>query len=530
MTILPLAIAAVATYTNPIINADYSDPDVTAAADGHGYYMTASSFCNVPGLPILFSDDLVNWETVNYALPRLVPEDFYDVPRHGKGVWAPAIRHHDGTYYIYWGDPDFGIFMTSTTDPRGQWAEPILVKAGKGYIDPCPLWDEDGRAYLVNAWAASRSGFNSILTISEMSPDGTRLLGNPTIIYDGNPAGNHTIEGPKFYKRNGYYYILAPAGGVEQGWQLALRSKSPFGPYEARTVMAQGDTDINGPHQGALIDAPDGNPWFINFRDRGYMGRVLYLNPASWTADDWIVIGTDADGDGCGQPVHSFKMPVDGTKQIDVFTAEKLNLRIGPDSPWNWHANYHPEYGFNNADGTMRLYGHYMSPEFVNFWEVPNLFTRKFPTDNFTATARLRITAKSDGHQSGMIVMGHDYSRLSVEKQGDRFILRQIDCSDAEQQGAENTTDIITIPVGRHYEAGANPCDELDIWLRLQTRPGGQCKWSYSLDGKKFKEAGHPFTARQGKWVGARIGFFSTQPAGTPDRAWIDILDFNLKK
>ncbi|MDE6772054.1 MAG: glycoside hydrolase 43 family protein, partial [Muribaculaceae bacterium] len=217
-------------YVNPIINADYSDPDVVEV-DGE-YYMTASSFSQSPGLPILHSTDLVNWEIVNNALPVLEPADFYAVPRHGKGVWAPSIRYHNGEFYIYYGDPDFGIYMVKTRNPRGEWEKPVLVKGYKGIIDTTPLWDDDGRAYMVNAWAASRSGMNSILTVTEMNPEGTELIGDPVIVFDGNDGVNHTVEGPKFYKRDGWYYILAPAGGVDKGWQLAMRSKSPFGPYE----------------------------------------------------------------------------------------------------------------------------------------------------------------------------------------------------------------------------------------------------------------------------------------------------------
>ena len=160
-------------YVNPVVHADYSDPDPVAAPDGKTFYMTASSFQCVPGLPILKSTDLVNWEIVNHALDSVPPTDFYSAgPMHGKGVWAPCFRYHDGRYYIYWGDPDFGIFMVSATDPEGEWSRPVLVRGGKGLIDPTPLWDDDGRAYLLNAWAASRAGFNSVLTISEMSPTG----------------------------------------------------------------------------------------------------------------------------------------------------------------------------------------------------------------------------------------------------------------------------------------------------------------------------------------------------------------------
>ena len=150
------------TYTNPVINADYSDPDVCVGASGEDYYMTASSFQCVPGLPILHSKDLVNWEIINYALGNLYEGDcrlleHFSKPQHGAGVWAPSIRYHDGWYYIYWGDPDFGVYMVKTQDPAGKWEAPVCIIKGTGYIDTTPLWDEDGRCYMVNGWANSRS-------------------------------------------------------------------------------------------------------------------------------------------------------------------------------------------------------------------------------------------------------------------------------------------------------------------------------------------------------------------------------------
>ena len=210
------------TYQNPVLYADYSDPD--ACAVGDDYYLTASSFNCIPGLPILHSRDLVNWTIIGYALQELQPRDVFDRPQHGKGVWAPAIRHHDGRFYIYWGDPDYGIFMTSATDPAGRWSEPVCVVSGSGMIDPCPLWDDDGRCYLVNGWAASRAGFNSVLSVRELSADGTRAISTPRMVFDGGQQ-NHTTEGPKFYKRDGWYWILCPAGGVQMGWQLAMRDE-----------------------------------------------------------------------------------------------------------------------------------------------------------------------------------------------------------------------------------------------------------------------------------------------------------------
>ena len=236
------------TYSNPILFSDYSDPDVIRAGDD--FFMTASSFSNVPGLPILHSRDLVHWKVINYALPR-IPEFRYENPVHGCGVWAPAIRQHGGKFYIYFPMPDEGIYVTTADDPAGEWSDPVNIRPGAGWIDPCPLWDDDGRAYLVNALAGSRAHRKSVLNISEMAPDGMSLISGPELVFDGEATGNPTVEGPKLYKRGGWYYIFAPAGSVKQGWQLVLRSRNIYGPYEYRTVLHQGNTKVNGPHQGA---------------------------------------------------------------------------------------------------------------------------------------------------------------------------------------------------------------------------------------------------------------------------------------
>lgn len=507
------------TYINPVINADYSDPDAIRVGDD--YYMTASSFSQAPGLPILYSRDLVNWEIVNNALARLVPEDFYAIPRHGKGVWAPSIRHHNGEYYIFWSDPDFGVYMVKTDDPLGRWSEPTLVWAGKGIIDPAPLWDDDGKAYLVNAWAASRAGLNGIITMTEMRPDGTGMLGTPTIVYDGNAEGNHTVEGPKLYKRDGWYYILAPAGGVEHGWQLALRSRAPFGPYESKTVMAQGNSDINGPHQGALVDTPDGRSWFLHFQDKGIIGRVTHLNPVEWK-DGWPVMGRGRE------PVASYVKPVATTEIKTPQDSDDFNSpRLG--HQWSWSANYQPLFGFPSSDGYMRVYGHTVSEDFANLWEVPNILTQRFPSDSFTATAKIKVSARSAGQQSGLVVFGHDYARLTADFTGQEFALKLIMCREAES-GATETVEPICVIKAREYPAGLRPNYECDVWMRVKVEPTGQCTFHYSLDGKTYHEAGSPFQARQGKWVGARIGFFSIQPFGTPDRGWGDIDEITFTK
>jgi len=516
-------------YINPIIHADYSDPDICAVEND--FYMTASSFNCIPGLPILHSKDLVNWQIINHALKNpQEPVDFFNKPQHGRGVWAPCIRYHKGELYIYWGDPDFGIYMVKTKDPAGEWERPVLVKAGKGMIDPTPLWDDDGRAYLAYAWAGSRAGMNSIIVISEMNAEGTKVISDPVLVFDGNDGVNHTIEGPKLYKRNGYYYIFAPAGGVATGWQLVLRSQNIYGPYEPKVVMAQGKSNINGPHQGGWVDTQIGESWFINFQDKGAYGRIIHLNPMAWV-NNWPVIGEDKDGDGCGEPVSWYKKPNVGQKypiatpaESDEFNNRHLGLQ------WQWHANYQDVFGFTSDLGFMRIYGYNLSEDFVNFWEVPNLLMQKFPAEKFMATTKLSFTAKEDGSKAGIIIMGWDYSYLSICKQGDQFVLQQSICKDAEQKNLERMIELAVLPVNAKYEAGLFPNYACNIYMRVKVTENGMCQFMYSIDDKKYTAVGEPFKARAGKWIGAKVGLFCVNPNGTNNRGWLDADWFRITK
>ncbi|MCM1452000.1 MAG: glycoside hydrolase 43 family protein [Clostridium sp.] len=516
-----LAIAAGAqgkTYTNPVIYADYSDPDAIPAADGNGYYMTASSFQCTPGVPILFSDDLVNWEIVNYAIDAVPPAEFYDQkPMHGKGVWAPSIRYHNGEYYIYWGDPDFGIYMVKTADPRGEWSKPLLVHPAKGMIDPVPFWDEDGKAYLTFAWAASRSHFNSVLCIWEMEPDGSKLIGKPRIVFDGNQEGNHTCEGPKMYKRDEYYYILCPAGGVDAGWQLAMRSKDIYGPYEAKIVLAQGDTDINGPHQGALVETPQGESWFLHFQELQPWGRIVHLNPVHWE-DGWPMMGVN------GQPVRKHEMPKGSVASgREHQTSDTFEGGV-PGLQWQWHGNYDPTFGMPLSTGAMRIYS-YGLKEGENMWMAPNQLLQKFAKPEFTATAKVKVSARDEKAQSGLIVMGRDYARLAASKNGDGFVVSLLECNEAEAGSAENVTGESQPIKAREYGAGLLPVHECELWLRVKVDKDGVCRFSYSEDNKKYVNIGKPFKARPGKWIGAKVGAYSVD-FGSSDRGWIDIDEF----
>lgn len=527
------------TYTNPVINADYSDPDVCAGKplatsnkgeESEAYYMTASSFQCIPGLPILYSTDLVNWQIINYALKdRLYDGDealieHFNTVQHGNGVWAPSIRYHDGWYYIYWGDPDYGVFMVKTQNPAGQWEKPVCVIKGKGMIDTTPLWDDDGRCYLVNGWANSRAKFASVLSVRELSADGTRVISNPVIVFDGNGTENRTCEGPKFYKRDGWYWIMCPAGGVPTGFQLAMRSKSPYGPYEHKVVLAQGKTDINGPHQGAWVHTSLGEDWFLHFQDKEAYGRVVHLQPVDWSTG-WPIMGKK------GEPVVTYRKPkTSGSVMVNPVESDEFNEpHLG--LQWQWQANYQQTFGMPTAFGTMRIFTHKLDKDAKNFWMVPNMLLQKTPADEFTVTAKVRMTAKAEGQMGGLIMMGLDYSALMVKRVGDEFQLLQVTCNAADK-GKEQTEQLIaTLKATAKDEIDYKPGIHEDIYLRLTVsntesgQPhGGKpiVRFAYSLNGKKFTPCGQDFNMRQGKWIGAKFGFIAVESDPKTDRGWLD--------
>ena len=534
------------TYTNPVINADYSDPDVCVGGpDGDDYYMTASSFQCVPGLPILHSKDLVNWEIVGHALKELYEGDaalieHFRTPQHGAGVWAPSIRYHDGEYYIYWGDPDYGVYMVKTRggDPAGDWEAPVCVIRGQGYIDTCPLWDEDGRCYLVNGWANSRAKFASVLTVRELSADGTKAIGQPVIVFDGNGTENRTCEGPKFYKRDGWYWIMCPAGGVPTGFQLAMRSKSPYGPYEHKIVLAQGKTNINGPHQGGWVHTKYGEDWFLHFQDKEAYGRVVHLNPVDWSSG-WPIMGKT------GEPVSTFSKPkASSTLIVNPVENDEFNEPV-IGKQWQWQANYDEKFGVPTAFGTFRIYTHKLFADLStltsqpsplnNLWLVPNMLLQKTPADKFTVTARLRFTSKADGQFGGLIMMGLDYSALVVRRTGDHFELVQMTCIAADKGKPQTENLIATLEPTAKDMIDYKPGIHEDIYLRLTVEPESSTnlqsssfnlqpivRFAYSLNNKKWIECGDAFRMKEGKWIGAKFGFVAAETDPKADRGWID--------
>lgn len=540
-------------YQNPIINADYSDPDV--CRHGDDYYMTSSSFACFPGLQILHSTDLVNWTIVGAALKDHYPVlpqyrgtdlDYRNKIQHGNYMWAPSIRYHDGWYYIYWGDPDQGIFMVKTQDPRGEWSEPVLVKEGKGLIDCCPLWDDDGRAYLSHGCAGSRAGVKSVLFVAPLSADGTHVTGPSHIVYDGH-ENQPTIEGTKFYKHGGYYYIFSPAGGVKYGWQVELRSKSPYGPYEERVTLAQGKSKVNGPHQGAWVDTPCGEDWFIHFQDKHAYGRVVHLQPAQWKGG-WLVIGDDKDGDGCGDAVATWRKPKVSALSKDIvlqpaeddeFDSNELGLQWQFEGPWS-----HYWYYCDARNSRLRLYGPQQPEDFHNISDLQNMLLQKLPAENFTVVARMRFIPNPDfkpkREEGGFVIMGQDYAAIKLVSTPEGCVLRYVVCKGAQKGKAEETIEekpVALVPMPRPYTQKYAVDDKPQprsatpyIYVRAKVWSTGvgngikaHAQFAYSTDGKKYTELGQSFDIVKGKWIGAKTGFYCIRPGKKNDAPFLDI-------
>lgn len=501
-------------YQNPILHSDYSDPDVIRVNED--YYMTASSFNCIPGLPILHSKDMINWSIINYALQKQPSFEVYDQPQHGNGVWAPCIRFHNNEFYIYYPDPDYGIYMVKTKDPKQAWSAPVLVKEGKGLIDPSPLWDEDGKVYLTYAFAGSRAGIKSILALCTLNAEGTLANNDDVILFDGHP-NDTTVEGPKFYKRNGYYYIFAPAGGVATGWQLVLRSKKVYGPYEKKVVLEQGNSKINGPHQGAWVQTQKGEDWFFHFQDKGAYGRIVHLQPMIWK-NDWPIIGTDTNENGIGEPVSIFKkpnigksFPVQTPAESDEFSEPKLGLQ------WQWHANPKVNWGFPSTLGYYTLFCQTKPKNSNNLFDIGNLLLQKIPAENATITTKITFNARADEEQTGLLVMGLDYSYLKMKKLGNSYWLSQVTCLGADKKGIEKESQGIALQ--------NNTC-----YLRVQIVAGGQCLFYFSEDNQKFLPIGTAFSAKEGKWIGAKIGFLALRNETTNDAGNVVIDWFRVTK
>ncbi len=528
-------------YINPILHTDYSDPDVIRV--GERYYMTASSFHYVPGLPLLESADLVNWELQGYALPEL-PGPGYAAVRHSCGVWAPSLRYHEGRFYIYFGMPDEGLYVLSSTDFRGPWSQPRLLLAGAGYIDPCPIWTPEGRCYLIHAYARSRIGFKSFLGSVELEPDGLSVKGRDHLIYDGR-ASNPTIEGPKCYYRAPYYYIFAPAGGVKSGWQTVLRSRDPLGPFEERVVLRQGSTAVNGPHQGGWVDTPAGQDYFLHFQDCGASGRICHLQPLQWTAEHWPLLGRPRPGETWGEPVELGRRPALPPCEP---LSQKLSLqsdRGGLEASWQAAAHRAWADCETLPEGAMRLQARGCKVG-ENLWSWGSFLSQKIPAPSLDYSLHLDFSGLQPGEEAGLLLLGGSYAALVLRRSAERRLEAFI------ERGGENSVwrealgslalnedcwlSCLLWPEGdRGIQDESLAAGGIDSGLGRQGTElrlkfsifsseagAGSCLWCQDL----------PLALAAQTWTGVQVGLFCRAPgweAGC-DSGWLDCLEMRSRR
>lgn len=497
---------------NPVIYGDYSDPD--AIRVGEDFYMISSSFSSTPVMPILHSKDLKRWEIIGHVADNL-PFDTYDKVQHGCGAWAPALRFHEGVFYCFMPVPDEGIFVYRTKDIYGAWEDPVCIDNTPGHIDPCPFWDEDGRVYMVYAYAKSRIGFNSKLHVCELDREITKITDPGIDVFDGTVT-QPTIEGPKFYKRNGYYYIFAPAGGVTEGWQTVLRSKKIYGPYEEKKCLETMDTEINGPHQGALIDTVFGEEVFIHFRDIGNAGRIIYMEPVVWE-NDWPIMGDN------GKPVHEFSLSGEEDKRkydrgiSNPGINESELIRQGKLSPvWQWNANHKTDWaavieeqlslkivGYKNAGHVDRLLPN-----------APNMMLQKIVAENFSAAVHFDLTHMKTGDEAGIAAIGDRYAGIAVRKNEKSFSL----IIKSGDRIKESEIETVAYDMGNIRSVGL----KVDFF-------GTEVRLAWAVIGDFFAGIPGSFEVSAGRWVGTRFGLYGSNFTGD-DGGYVTVQSFKVEK
>ena len=456
------------TYRNPVLNADFSDPDVIRV--GAKYYMVASDF-HFLGMQVLESEDMVNWRYISQIYRRFDEPGWDSNQHYAGGSWAPAIRYHDGLYYVYFCTPDEGLYMSTAKDPHGPWAPLHLVKRVPKWEDPCPFWDDDGQAYL----GRSKHGAGPII-VHKMSPDGKQLLDEGVTVYEGPVA-----EGTKFLKRNGWYYLIIPEGGVGTGWQTVLRSKNIYGPYERKIVLEQGSTHVNGPHQGALVDTPDGQWWFYHFQETPVLGRVVHLQPAYWQ-NDWPLMGVDYDGNGVGEPVALWQKPISSLDACSLQTDDDFTGPLGLQWQWN-HNPVDTHWNLTERKGWLTLKA--LPADSLKL--ARNILTQKVIGYQSESTT---LVSASGNSNAGLFCSGKLFRGIGLCKEG-VFI---------EAHGERQV-----VKQGKYNQ----------VWLRITNDCiENRHQFYYSTDGEHYEPVGEAFPMRAGYWKGIRVGLFCYGPSG----------------
>ena len=488
------------TFLNPVLPADFSDLDAIRVGDD--FYAISSTMQYSPGMAVLHSNDLVSWQILGHVVPDLTALDpelgAGRMNRDGRGIWAGSIRFHDGRFWVYFGTPDGGIYMATASHPEGPWSSPKAVIAGRGWDDPCPFWDDDGKGYLVTTRTdADRDGQKYRIHLFSMNPAGDGIVeGSDRVIHQSRGS-----EANKLYKIAGvylhYFSEVKPEGRVA----MMDRAKSLQGPWEVRQLNHVHGMVDKEPNQGGLIQLKDGSWWFLTHQGRGdWEGRAGVLLPVTWLGG-WPIIGRPGP-DSIGEMVWGGSKPLRSKSASAFFGSDSLRERsLLPQ--WEWR--YQPQHGAWSLTGKgLRLQALLPTSGKSGFAGVRDVITqRAVRSAKAQVTVKLDLTGLTEGQEAGLAHFAKSDCRLAaVQTQGIRKLSR------TDQPGST---------VGPVLTAA-------NVWLRSTWGVQGVASFSYSFDGKTFTEIGEPCRLTWGSYRGDRVGLYTWNSAG--DRGYAEFSDF----
>ena len=467
-------------YINPVLPSDYSDLDCIKV--GSDYYAISSTFQFSPGIVILHSRDLVNWTIRGHAvsdLTQISPELNWDrMDRYGKGIWAGAIRYHDNRFWIYFGTPDNGYFMTNARSIDGPWTplHPVLKQAG--WDDCCPLWDDDGQGYLVGT--NFHDGYK--IHLWKLTPDGRNLVPeSDQVIYQSKGS-----EANKLYKFNGLYYHFFSEVHSDGRVVMMQRASKITGPYSEKRQLKQADRDAMEPNQGAIVEGLDGHWYFFTHHGTGsWEGRAASLLPVTWI-DGWPILGHVGDA-GVGAMAWTGKIPVAHSRRLTPQSSDEFDTPVLLPQ-WEW--NYQPRrdhWSLTERAGWLRL--HASQPlERGHLLKAGNTLTQRcFRTNRNEVIVEFDLSGMVDGQQAGLCHFAKTHSAIGVLQ-------------------SAATRKLVNINNG-----AMTPGPDLNgshLWLKSTWGLDGTSHYAYSTDGATYAEFGDSYQLAWGNYRGDRIGLY----------------------
>lgn len=476
------------TFTNPLFNEDFPDPDIIRV--GEDFYMTGTSMHSMPGLPVFHSRDLVNWTLLSYAFDRIEMGPEYRLAdgkdAYGAGIWAPAIRRHNGVFHIFSNINGYGLQIFTATNPAGPWTRKAL---GGRIYDLGVLFDDDGRIYAVH-------GYDEVRLI-EIKPDLSGFVeGSDRVII---PKGNAMGEGHHFYRIRGTYYIIS-ANYAPVGRMQAARADHPYGPYETATISARetmgtgrGWTIANigagralprpgdkielrapqgneaGPvpmHQGGIVDLPNGDWWGWSMMNSRSLGRATYLSPVTWK-DGWPYFGLPGN---LGRSPRTWPKPATGARTPPTPPLRRDDDFAGPALQPAWQWNHVPDdarWSLGERPGKLRLH----TLPAADLLRARNSLTQRAIGPRSTATVSVDAAGLQSGDVAGLALLTIPSAQLGVRRAGNGFALDLYDLL-ADQTITQ------TLAGSRVHLRVAGDYDR-DV-----------AQFSYSMDGKTFHPIG----------------------------------------